>query len=92
MASKKVVNLVYSSDEDDDKSEEEESHHYTVVDSLKYSSRPELSTEELKFKNTFTYDKEPIKDWRQLSDYMFFKECNKVLWSKISNIIGSFHG
>ena len=79
MASKKVVNLVYSSD---DKSEEEESHHYTVVDSLKYSSRPELSTEELKFKNTFTYDKEPIKDWRQLSDYMFSKNVTRFCGQK----------
>ena len=92
MAFEKLTNLVYSSDDDSDMSDDEYFCQYDVVDSLKYSYMPRLTPDEFKFKNTYTYDKEPVKEWRQVSDYDAIKECNEVKWSEISKLVGEFHG
>ena len=42
-------------------------------------------------KNTYSYDPEPVKAWREITDYMAIKECNESLWSKISKCIGQNH-
>jgi uncharacterized protein YecE (DUF72 family) len=42
-------------------------------------------------KNTYLYDPEPVKAWREITDYMAIKECNESLWSKISKCIGQNH-
>eukprot|EP00092_Neocalanus_flemingeri_P036870 GFUD01040132.1.p1 GENE.GFUD01040132.1~~GFUD01040132.1.p1 ORF type:complete len:761 (+),score=93.35 GFUD01040132.1:160-2442(+) len=90
MDDKDHTNLVNSSDEKSD--EDEEFVQYNVVDSLKQSSKPILTTAELTFLNTYTYDKESVKSWRQVSDFQAIKECNEVKWSEISELIGKFHG
>ena len=83
-------NLVYSSDNDSDS--DEEFCPYNVVDSLQQSSKPNLTSEEHKFMNAYTYDKEPVKEWRQVTDFEAIKECNMVKWRDISKLIGDFHG
>ena len=91
MATKRFV--FSSEDDSSDLSEGEEKCSDSVVNSLPDSSSgPSLSPEELKFMKTFTYDKEPVKAWRQVSDYMAIKECNEVKWGEISDILGHFHG
>ena len=82
--------MVYSSDNDSDS--DEEFCPYNVVDSLQQSSKPNLTSEEHKFMNAYTYDKEPVKEWRQVTDFEAIKECNMVKWRDISKLIGDFHG
>jgi hypothetical protein len=53
---------------------------------------PRLSLEEMKLMNTYTYDKEPVKAWRQYPDYRILKECNEYRWYEISEILGKFSG
>ena len=54
--------------------------------------RSKWSPEESKMLNTYSYDKEPVKAWLQINDYLVIKECNAVMWSKISQRLGKFHG
>ena len=42
--------------------------------------------------HTYTYDKEPVKAWRQVNDYEAILECNSVKWREISKLIGDCHG
>ena len=42
--------------------------------------------------NTYTYDKEPVKEWRQVSDFDAIKECNELKWNDISKILGDAYG
>ena len=42
--------------------------------------------------NTYSYDKEPVKEWRQVSDFDAIKECNKVKWESISKLLDKCHG
>jgi hypothetical protein len=53
---------------------------------------PKLSKEEMKLKNTYTYDKEPVKAWRNITDYIVMKECNEYRWYQISKFLGKFSG
>ena len=41
---------------------------------------PKLSKEEIRLMNTYAYDDEPVKAWRQYSDYTVMKECNEYTW------------
>ena len=86
-----VEKMGYSSAEDSDSSVEEFCR-YDAVDSLQQSSKPNLTSEERKFMNSYTYDKEPVKEWRQVNDFEVFKECNSVKWRKISQLLGDCHG
>ena len=58
----------YSSNEDSESSDEEFCC-YNVVDSLQQKNKPNLTFEERKLMHTYTYDKEPVKEWRQVNDY-----------------------
>ena len=53
---------------------------------------PRLSKEEISLLNTYTYDKEPVKAWRQNSDYRVLRECNEYRWYEISKFLGKFSG
>ena len=53
---------------------------------------PKLSKEEIRLKNTYTYDDEPVKAWRQYSDYTVLKECNEYTWYKVQQILGKYSG
>jgi hypothetical protein len=46
---------------------------------------PRLSKEEISLLNTYTYDKEPVKAWRQNSDYRVLRECNEYRCMKSQN-------
>ena len=67
MASTKIFHSL-SGDSNSDTSDNEY-WPYNVVDSLQYSQKPILTKEEIIFMNTYTYDKEPVKEWRQVSDF-----------------------
>ena len=81
----------YSSNEDS-KSSDEEFCSYNVVDSLQQKKKPNITFEERKLMHTYTYDKEPVKAWRQVNDYEAILECNSVKWREISKLIGDCHG
>ena len=51
-----------------------------------------LSKDEIKLMNKYTWDKEPIKAWRQNSDYIVLRECTEYQWFKISQFFGNFSG
>ena len=76
--------MVHSSEEESDSSIEEFCP-YDAVDSLQQSYSPNLTSEERKFMNTYTYDKQK---WRQVNDFEAYKEYNKVKWRKISQLLG----
>ena len=78
-----VLNSENSSSEDE---------FYNVVDSLQHSQKPRLTKEDHELMNTYSYDKEPVKEWRQVSDFDALKECNKVKWDSISKLLGKCHG
>ena len=54
---------------EDISSSEDEVWPFNVVDSLQYSMKPQLTKKDHIFMNTYTYDKEPVKEWRQVSDF-----------------------
>ena len=53
---------------------------------------PKLSKEEIRLMNTYTFDDEPVKSWRQYSDYTVMKECNEYTWYEIQKVLGKFSG
>ena len=73
---------MYSSeDESSDLSDLEEKCDQKILDQLPWGETgPRLSKDEIKLLNTFTYDKEPVKAWRQNSDYRVLRECNEYRW------------
>ena len=77
---------------DSDTSSEDMFCQYDAVDALRHKPAPELFLEEIILKNTYTYDDEPIKEYREISDYLVLKECNDVIWGKISKLLGDVHG
>ena len=79
---------MYSSeDESSELSDLEERIDDKILQTLPWGeSGPKLSKEEIKLKNTFTYDKEPVKAWRNISDYIVMKECNEYRWYEISKL------
>ena len=79
--------MLYSSE-----SSEEEFNCYDVVDSLQQKKKPIFTSEECKLMHTYTYDKEPVKEWRQVNDYEAIKECNRVKWKEISKLVGDCPG
>ena len=85
---------MYSSeDESSELSDLEERIDDKILQTLPWGeSGPKLSKEEIKLKNTFTYDKEPVKAWRNISDYIVMKECNEYRWYEISEYLGKFSG
>ena len=78
------------SDEESDLSECEERCDEKLLNSLQ--SGYKLSVEEIKLKNTYSYDGEPVKAWRQYSDFTVLKECNEYIWYQISKFLGKFSG
>lgn len=80
-----------ASDEDKDSSDDEFFPH-DVVDSLRHKPPPNYTADELRFMNTYTYDKEPVKEWRQVTDFDAIKECNLLKWDEISKLLGKSHG
>ena len=83
-------NLVSSDSEKSDISDDQY-WPYNVVDSLQHSMKPTLTKEEYKFMNTYSYDKEPVEEWREVSDFDAIKECNEVMWEEISKLLGDCH-
>ena len=85
---------MYSSeDESSDLSDLEEKCDQKILDQLPWGETgPRLSKDEIKLLNTFTYDKEPVKAWRQNSDYRVLRECNEYRWYEISEFLGKYSG
>ena len=85
---------MYSDEEDSsDLSICEERCDEKLLDSLPWGeASSKLSNEEIRLMNTYTYDDEPVKAWRQYSDYMILKECNEYMWYEISKCLGQFSG
>ena len=67
---------MYSSeDESSELSDLEERVDEKIIAKLPWGeSGPRLSKDEIKLRNTYTYDKEPVKAWRQTTDYMVLRE------------------
>ena len=83
---------VLSPDDSDSLSECEEFYPESLLEKLPWgSSHTKLTKEEIKMKTTYSYDPEPVKAWREITDYMAIKECNEALWTKISKCIGPHH-
>lgn len=83
--------LFDNSDEDKDSSDDEFCP-YDAVDSLRHKPPSSYTADEYRFMNTYTYDKEPVKEWRQVTDFEAIKECNLVKWDEISKLLGKCHG
>ena len=90
MSQLKIVDLLDMSDSEDDTTDDTFYKH-DAVDSLKHKPAQKLFLEEIKLLRSYTYDNEPIIEYRQVTDYMVIKECNRVLWRKISAFLGDFH-
>ena len=91
MSHNKLVG-VFCADDSDSLSEGEEFCPESEIDKLPWGNRcANLTKDELKMKNTYSYDPEPVKAWREITDYMAIKECNENLWSKISKHVGKRH-
>ena len=64
-----------------------------IIDKLPWGeSGPRLSKDEIKLLNAFTYDKEPVKAWRQNQDYRVLRECNEYRLYEISEFLGKYSG
>ena len=85
---------MYSSeDESSELSDLEERVDEKIIAKLPWGeSGPRLSKDEIKLRNTYTYDKEPVKAWRQTTDYMVLRECNEFRWYEITKFLGEFSG
>ena len=83
--------LFENSDEDKDSSDDEFCP-YDAVDCLGHKPPLSYTADEYRFMNTYTYDKEPVKEWRQVTDFDAIKECNLVKWDEISKLLGKSHG
>ena len=85
---------MYSSeDESSELSDLEERVDEKIIAKLPWGeSGPRLSKDEIKLRNTYTYDKEPVKAWRQTTDYMVLRECNEFRWYEITQFLGEFSG
>ena len=90
MSQLKIIDLLDISVSEDDTTEDTFYKH-DAVDSLKHKPAQKLYLEEIKLLRSYTYDNEPIIEYRQVTDYMVIKECNRVLWRKISAFLGDFH-
>jgi hypothetical protein len=72
---------VLCADESDSLSECEEFYPESLVDKLPWnSSHTKLTKDELKMKRTYSYDSEPVKAWREITDCTAIKEYNDSLW------------
>ena len=92
MSHSKLVGVLCA-DDSDSLSEGEEYLPESEVSKLPWGSiGPKLTQDEIRMKKTYSYDPEPVKAWREITDYMAIKECNESLWSKISNLVGKKHG
>ena len=62
---------VLCADDSDSLSEGEEFYPESLVDKLPWDrSHVKLTNKEVKMKNTYSYDPEPVKAWREITDYM----------------------
>ena len=84
--------VLFGNSDDESDSSDDEFCPYDAVDSLQQKHPPSYTHEELRFMNTFTYDKEPVKEWRQVTDFQAIKKCNEVKWDAISKLLGNCHG
>ena len=83
--------LFENSDEDKDSSDDEFCP-YDAVDCLGHKPPLSYTADEYRFMNTYTYDKEPVKEWHQVTYFDAIKECNLVKWDEISKQSGKSHG
>ena len=79
--------------ESSDLSDLEETCDDTTFDKIcREKEGPRLPKEEMRLLNTYTYDKEPVKAFRQNSVYRVLRECNEYRWYEISKFLGKFSG
>jgi hypothetical protein len=91
LLNQKVGNTMYSDEEySSDLSECEEKCDDRLLS--QEDPGPKFSKEEIRMLNTYTYDDEPVKTWRQYSDYTVIKECNEYTWYEIQQVLGKFSG
>ena len=92
MSHEKLVGVLCA-DDSDHLSDGEEFFPESDLEKLPWdNTRKKLTADELKMKRTYSYDPEPVKAWREITDYMAIKECNDNLWSTISNYVGKHLG
>ena len=91
MASQKFLDTLDMSLEDDETTDDEIFYQNDAVDCLKKVATT-LSVEEVELKRSYTYDQNPIKEYREVNDYLVLKECNSALWYEIKALIGDFQG
>ena len=94
MSLSKFFGVFCSDDSDTDSlSECEEYLSESEISKLPWGNTgPKLTKDEIRMKKSYSYDPEPVKAWREITDYMAIKECNENLWSKISKHVGKQHG
>ena len=73
MSNQKIVGVLCP-DDSESLSEGEEFCPQDVIDKLPcYAGRSKLTEDEVKMKRTYTFDPEPVKAWREVTDYMVIK-------------------
>ena len=69
---------------------EDELNVYNVVDSLQHSGPrpPPFTTFEHILTRKFTHDKNPIRKYREITDWIVAKQCNVIKFNNIVDQIG----
>ena len=92
----KFVKTMESEDEDQEITDnstsesEDELNVYNVVDSLQHSGPrpPPFTTFEHILTRKFTHDKNPIRKYREITDWIVAKQCNVIKFNNIVDQIG----
>lgn len=94
MSHQKFLNTLEISYDDESIGDDDSFCEYDAVDSLQIKPAPTLHLEEILLLRTYTYDQNPIEEFREsdVNDYMVLKVCNSFLWSKILEFLGDFPG
>ena len=69
---------------------EEEHIVYSAVDCLQHSGPrpPPLTTFELILMRKFTHDKNPVRKYREITDWKVAKQCNIIKFNKVVDELG----
>ena len=80
---------VLCADDSDSLSEGEEYLPESEVSKLPWGSiGPKLTQDEIRMKKTYSYDPEPVKAWREITDYMAIKNVTRVYGLRYQILLG----